>query len=291
MRPNQIPTGDPPAGTCLRAAAPLLGSLLLAAATLVAQPVPQASALASREEMERFLASAEILEMWEVGIGVTGSKRATLSDGHLTHDAHVQTVDVFLKKFTSREKSEFNFRDYWGFNVAAYRLDKLLDLGMVPVSVAREVDGQEASVTWWVDGVVMSMGEYQEGDRKPPSPTRFDDQRRLAWAFQQLVLNRDPNLGNDVIDESWKVWLIDFTRAFRPWKKLDDVKILTRVPRRFYDNLRALDPEAVERELGPFLKKNEVKGLLARRDRLIEHYDARIRQHGEAVVFIDWPVP
>ena len=249
-------------------------------------PGPAASDL-TREEKELFLLHAEILELREVGIGVTGSRRATLSDGKLTHGAHIQTVDIFKKKFVAGKQTEFNFRDYWGFNVAAYRLDKLLDLNMVPVSVKRKVRGKEASVTWWVDGVMMGGVEYRKGDQQPPDVTRFNDQKTQGWAFQQLVQNRDPNLGNFLIDSKWKAWMLDFTRAFRPWKKLENVEILVRIPRGFYERLRQLDPAAVERELGPYLRKGEVRGLLVRRELLLEHFERLIRERGEAAVLID----
>ena len=33
--------------------------------------------------------------------------------------------------------------------------------------------------------------------------------------FDQLVSDSDPNLTNVLIGEDWKIWRIDFTRAFR----------------------------------------------------------------------------
>jgi len=264
----------------------LLMALLLNTLGLAAQEAAGSSVL-SPEDQERFLLQAEILEIRDVDTGVTGSRRATLSDGQLTHDAHVQNVDVFERVFSAGKASEVNFRDFWGFNIAAYRLDKLLDLGMVPVSVERKVKGQRSSLTWWVDGVMMSAGEYRKGHVEPPDQLDFDNQRRVGWAFQQLVLNRDANAGNLLVDENWKAWMIDFTRAFRMWKELDDVKVLMSVRRSFYDSLRGLDSEAVERELGPYLTKAERKGLLARRKLLLKHYDGLIKKRGEALVLID----
>ena len=264
----------------------LLLSQVLSAGLLAAQEASGSDGL-SLEEKERFLLQAEILEIRDVGIGVTRSQRATLSDGQTTHDAHVQDVDIFDQMFRAGKASEVNFRDFWGFNIAAYRLDKLLELGMVPVSVERKVRGKRSSLTWWVDGVTMSAQEYREGDRRPPNPVDFTVQRRVGWAFQQLVLNRDPNLGNLLVDENWKAWMIDFSRAFRMWKQLDDVEPLVSVRRSFYDNLRGLDLEAVERELGPYLKKGELKGLLARRKLLLKHYDGLIKKRGEAAILID----
>jgi hypothetical protein len=45
-------------------------------------------------EMEDFLLHARISDMKGVDKGVTNSRRATLSDGRVTHDAHIQTVDI-----------------------------------------------------------------------------------------------------------------------------------------------------------------------------------------------------
>jgi hypothetical protein len=205
----------------------------------------------------------------------------------MTHDAHVQDVAIFEPVFSAGESSEVNFRDFWGFNIAAYRLDKLLGLGMVRVSVERKVRGKRASVTWWIDGEVMSAAEYRERARRPPDPVDFTNQRRTGWAFQQLVLNRDPNLGNLLVDQNWQAWMIDFTRAFRMWKQLDDVKPLVSVRRSFYDSLRDLDLEAVEQELRPYLTKGELKGLLARRKLLLKHFDGLIKKRGEAAILVD----
>ena len=42
-----------------------------------------------------------------------------------------------MTEFKSNRGTEFNFRDSWRYNVAAYRLDRLLELGMIPPSVER----------------------------------------------------------------------------------------------------------------------------------------------------------
>ena len=46
----------------------------------------------SDEEMERFLKQAKITKTKGTGKGVTDSTRATMSDGTITHDAHIQTL-------------------------------------------------------------------------------------------------------------------------------------------------------------------------------------------------------
>ena len=102
-----------------------------AAQAAVAAPV------LSVAEQEAFLAEATIVRTRGVNTGITGTLRATLSDGRVTHDASIQTIDEYKQRFEGDRGTEFNFRDTWRYNVAAYRLDRLLEFGMIPPSVER----------------------------------------------------------------------------------------------------------------------------------------------------------
>ena len=62
-----------------------------------------APAVFTPEQMEAFLLNATIIRMRPASEGVTRSRRATLSDGTLTHDAHVQIVDESRALFRRRE--------------------------------------------------------------------------------------------------------------------------------------------------------------------------------------------
>ena len=254
---------------------------------LAAQETARSPEELTREQKEQFLLHAEIGKARQTKIGVTGSRRATLSDATLTHDAHIQTVDIYEGRVTVGRKTEFGFRDYWGFNVAGYRLDKLLELNIVPVTVERRIRRDKAAVGWWIDGVMMNGIEFRDRDFESPPSKRLRDQRDNAWAFQQLIFNTDPNLGNVVIDEDWKGWIFDFTRAFRRWEKLDKPESLKRIGRGFLSRLRELDPADVEREVGPYLKPPELKGLLARRDLMVRHFERLIAEKGEFAVLIE----
>src|SRR5262249_38975870 len=92
---------------------------------------------------EQFLLTARIESTAPAGKGLNGSRKAILSAGRRTHAAHIQTIDKYVPLFHGKDGSqEQDFKDTWKFNVAAYRLAKLLHLtNMVPVSVARVVDG------------------------------------------------------------------------------------------------------------------------------------------------------
>jgi len=159
---------------------------------------------------------------------------------------------------------------------------------MVPVSVERHVKGKPAAVTWWVDNFLMTLRERHEKKVQPPDISRWNDQRFQGWMFNQLIYNTDPNLGNFVISTGWKLWMIDFTRAFRTFRELYNVKKLSRIDRRLYESLQRLNAESLEAATAPYLDRRERKAILARRDLLLKHYDGLIAERGEEVVICRW---
>jgi hypothetical protein len=238
----------------------------------------------SDERKEEFLRQGQILSMRRIKTGITGSQRATLQFGDFSHDAHIQTIDVFKPEYKTAFGTELNFRDTYKFNIAAYRLDRLINLKMVPVSVERKVKGSTASVTWWVDDVQMMERERYQKKIQAPSPADWMDQMHNVRVFYELVYNADINLGNQLITDDWRLWMVDFTRAFRMSPKLRSPDNLGRIDQRVYNGLRSLTREKVERELGSFLRRLEIDGLLARKDRILEFFDAAIAEKGEARV-------
>ena len=92
-----------------------------------------------------------------------------------------------------------------------------------------------------------------------------------------------------LITNDWNIRIVDFSRAFRIRKDLRAPANLVRCDRRIYDALRELDEETLKRELGPYLRKNEIKGLLARRDKILKLFDQKIAEQGEAAVICDQP--
>src|SRR4051812_9494246 len=150
-----------------------LGLALFAATLAVAgQGKALTSARLTPSEMEAFLLQATIVDIREAGGGVTGSQRATLTDGVFTHDVHVQSVDISQSVFKAGRYTEFNFKDTYRFNIAGYRLARLLGLSMVPMSVERSVNGNAAAVTWWVDDVRMDERERLKRRTMGPKPIR-----------------------------------------------------------------------------------------------------------------------
>ncbi|MBA3639758.1 MAG: hypothetical protein H0W53_10835 [Acidobacteria bacterium] len=238
---------------------------------------PSQSAAPPRDDaaIEQFLRTARVVRTRTAGKGVTDSTRATLALGEVTHDVHIQTIDKFQREFQSQKGVEFNFRDKWQFNVAAYKIDRLLGLNFVPVTVERRWRTDGASFTWWVDDVLMDEGERLKRNVAPPNQECWNEQMQLVRVFDQLIDNSDRNLGNMVIDRTWRAWAIDHTRAFRRARVPTKPATLTRVDRQVLDRLAALEFASLKREIGRYVEDPDLHMLLARRDGIVAHFRTR----------------
>ena len=233
----------------------------------------QAAAPLDDARMEQFLQSARVASSRGAGKGVTASVRATLSDGTLTHDAHIQTIDQSKREFTGGRVPELHFRDKWQFNVAAYRIDRLLQLRLVPVTVERSWRGDGAAFTWWIDDVIMDEGGRQKNKVQPPDALCWSEQLWALRVFDQLIDNIDRNLGNVVISKGWRLWAIDHTRAFRYSKEPRTPAALTRIDRALLQRLKMLDFPTLKGGIGKYVDDADIRNLLFRRDAIVAHFE------------------
>ena len=268
-------------------AVPLPGRAIVSAAPAAPQdpqPAVSTSPTLSDEQMEAFLKTARIVSKRDAGAGVTNSRRATLSDGVVTHDAHIQVIDEARPIFQAGGQTELNFKDSYRYNIAAFRVARLLGLTNVPMSVERRFEGQTAAVTWWVDDVKMDEKRRLEQKTSGPNPERVSKQIHIMRIFDELIQNRDRNQGNILWTSDFTMWMIDHTRAFRLGRELMKPEQLTRCDRSLLDGLRSLTKDAVSRATAGVLNEGEVVQLMARRDALVQHFDARIARVGAAAV-------
>lgn len=238
------------------------------------------------EQKEEFLRTAEVIDVDDLEIGITQPLRATLRLGDLVHEAHIQRVDERAPIKQLPTGTEFNYRDYWGFNIAAYRLDRLLGLNIVPAAVERKYRGSAAAFSWWIEDIQMMEKERWQKGVEPPNRDAWNEQMRQVRVFNTLAYNTDPNLGNVLIDDDWKIWLVDYTRAFRFQTDLLNAKSLTHIDRGLLERLRTLSSEMVTNALGDSLNKREQRALLERRDKIVQLFDDKIASEGaDAVLY------
>ena len=263
-------------------------ALVAASVAFAGQGKALSSATLTPAEMEIFLLKAKIVDVRDAGAGVTGSQRVKLTDGRITHDAHVQTVDIAKPLFSAGEHSEVNFKDSYRFNIAGYRLARLLGIGTVPMSVERSVNGKTAAVTWWVDDVQMNEKERLAKKSAGPNPLRTSNQLQLMHIWDELIQNRDRNAGNILWTSDWTLWLIDHTRAFRLGKDLMKPDNLTRIDRSLLGRLKGLTDTSMTDAVGDSLLKGEREAILERRNRIVKVFEERAARLGENVVLFDF---
>ncbi|HZD12359.1 MAG TPA: hypothetical protein VE177_02430, partial [Candidatus Binatus sp.] len=129
----------------------------------------------------------------------------------------------------------------------------------------------------------VKMDEAERYKRKitAPDPDAWNNQMYKIRVFDQLVSDSDPNLTNVLIGEDWKLWRIDFSRAFRPNRDLKSPKDLVRCDRQLLERLKALDANVLTEKTNRYLTKDEVKAVMARRDKIVAQFQTMIAQKGE----------
>jgi hypothetical protein len=243
----------------------------------------QESAL-TKDQIKEFLLTAKVLNAKQSSKGITHTLRLTLSDGKITHDASFQPIDEHKSKMELANRTEFNFVDSYKYNIAAYTLAEMLGVeDMLPVYVERNYKGATGSLSWWLP-VKMDEADRVKQKISIPDADSWNNQMYRIRVFDELVYDTDSNLTNVLIGEDWKIWRIDFTRAFRSSKDLKSQENLVRCDRQLLEKLKTLDGEALAQRTKRYLTKDEVKGVMARRDKIVTHFQQLVGQKGEASV-------
>ena len=231
--------------------------------------------LDKRQEMEDYLRTAAVTKLEDIGLGVTKPRRAYLAPGGPFDRMAWKTIAPGIHSgYWESYKSE----------IAAYELDKLLELNMIPPTVEREVNRDRGAAVMWASPAksFKDLG----GPPTPPSDhvVRWNRQLIQAKMFDNLIANIDPNLGNWLVDPSWNLILIDHTRSFTT--KKDMVHEMTRIDHELWQRMKALTLESLTPALKKWMGNREIRGIIERRDRMQGVIDKLVATRGEAAVFV-----
>jgi hypothetical protein len=223
--------------------------------------------------IEETLRTAAIDRIDVVPIGVTKPKRAFFAAGGSVASATWKPL---------RPGRRSGYWESYKSEIAAYELDKLLGLRMVPPAVERQIDNETGAIILWLDSV---MGWDREHPVRGPEPEWTRQISRMKM-FDQLVANIDRNQGNLLYDADWHLLLIDHSRAFTAKKDLSGIAPLQSVDRTLWGRIDALTLSDLQRALGPWLDEDAIKAILVRRDKMREEIKKRVAKLGEARVFV-----
>ena len=157
--------------------------------------------------------------------------------------------------------------------LAAYRLDRMLGLDMVPVTVRREIAGQQGTLQF-IPVATLSERERVADEKGARSPCSLKRQRSAMYVFDTLIHNpaRTP-LTMLYSPDNWQLMLVNHENSFST--KKDRPTYLKNIELKIGDQWRTalleMDDEKLRTSLVDVLDKRRLAALANRRDALIEN--------------------
>jgi hypothetical protein len=237
------------------------------------------------KEVEEALRTANIVKVKDLGTGITKPLKFTLDTGKFQFAAVFKTVDERKSGLTKLATSvEMDFKDSWMFEVAAYELDKLLGLNMVPVTVERTYNGKKGSLQLWVEDAITEKAR-KEKNLQALDVKEWNQQIFKVRVFDNLIYNIDRNLGNLLITSDWKIYMIDHSRCFKNLDILMHAGDMSSFSRSLLDSLKKLDEKNVKEHCGKYLTGIEIKMMLKRRDQILELSKRLKSEKGDTIFY------
>ena len=257
-----------------------LGVLGFGGAPVLAQDgttQPERWWLNDADAIEQFMRNAEVLDIEDIGEGVTNPKRAELAPGG-------PVLRITFKPI--RPGIHRGFYDAYTAEIAAYELDKLLELALVAPAVEKHLGGEFGAAVMWVESA-KSIKEMEGFPKKVPrsQAERWNQQLIRAKMFHNLAGNTDPNQGNWLVAPGWNLVLIDHSRAFTTSTRL--VHKLTRIDPGLWEQFEALDEAILTESLSEWVGGAEIRAILKRRDKMAKEIAKLVAEKGEAAVFVN----
>ncbi|MFP4081211.1 MAG: hypothetical protein ACLFVG_00480 [Candidatus Aminicenantes bacterium] len=233
-----------------------------------------------RKKIEHYLKTAEIVTVEkDEQAGRTAPWRIKLDDGKKARPG--------LFKHLDRRRPSL-FADSYKYELAAYELNKLLHLNIVPPVVEREIEGKKGALQLFIQDALPESNRK----RRNIAPPRLEDHQNILEminVFENLVYDEECFDAEDTLIDrkEWKVWRVDFSMAFSPTSGLIPGCRISRCSRKLYQNLVELDADTVRAELKPYLNPQEIDAVLKRKSIIIDKIKKLIEEKGEdSVLFL-----
>ncbi len=248
------------------------------ATTIIVQAPPPAASTSAASwvgrtgEMEAHLKNGEIVSIQDIGTGVTHPRRA-----HLKPTFPFESL--VWKVLPPGRKS--GYWESYKSEIAAYELDKLLGMNMVPPSIERTINGETGAAIMWIP----ALRSVKQTGGNLPQGVVWGPAIRKMLTFDNFIGNPDRNAGNILIGPPGEFILIDHSRAFIKDKDLPNK--VERVDAVLWEKLQAVTREDLVRVLGPWTETDAIDAMLERRQRMAAAVDKLVAKKGRALVVIN----
>jgi len=224
----------------------------------------------SHQQIENFLQTANITNKETTKEGRTKPFKVKLEkDGKILHGIFKYKDSHHLAN-KGRWSKDKNDADRYQYELAAYHLDKILDIGLVPVTVERTIDNKKGILQLWLEGLTSQLRMLKKGEDYDGF-CDYDEQINMIDSFDYLILNTDRNQSNIMLNaDDLQIWFIDHSKSFgtatrRP-KMLKGRNI--KATKSFKNALRKLTAERLKK-LRPWLHKKQIQAILKRSEKML----------------------
>lgn len=223
--------------------------------------------------LEDVLKTGEVVAVKDLGTGANKPLKVTLRK-------QGRTVDGVWKPI-KRGPREEAWESYQA-EVAAYELDKMIGLFMVPPTVEIEIKGLKGSLQLWVDG----CRSFQEARAEAPGGVAWDHTMSRMKIFDNLISNWARTDRDFMVDPQWNVLLIDHSQAFLSTKELSakSEQIPEIFDKQLMERLRSLQSDMLTMRFARLLLDPQVRAILGRRDALLTLMERLVSEKGESAV-------
>jgi len=170
--------------------------------------------------------------------------------------------------------------------IAGYKLDRVLQLDMVPPTVQARYKGEMTGLQLWVLDC-RELKEVNEQNLRAPDPVKWAYQLNRLHAFEDLVANLDKKEGSPLVDPQWNLIVLDHSLAFTNTlaQPYEIGKNLNQIDRPFFDRIKALDKPKVQRAIGDLVDAAALDALFTRRDNIVKGFEKLAAEKGANQVF------
>ncbi len=227
-------------------------------------------------EMEKFLKKAEVKRISKLEVGGLTPNIVELERGGLRIRAIFGTVDEKLPK--GKKEHEVRLQKY-KHEVAAYKIDRMLGLNMVPPCVIRKIGKEQGVVEEWIESAV-DLGWIDERNLRDQVLEDLSEEVAKAMIFSALIdVEQRLDMAIMFLLQEGRIMLTQNTRSFSNFPEIQE-RFLTEEPFISYMKgpinpalevaLRTLEQKKLKSSLKKLLSDGQIDALLQRRDQILE---------------------